>query len=35
MGAVCGWYAVQVEGTQTYRYTVAEFEAKLRQCFGD
>jgi adenosine kinase len=35
MGAVCGYYAVQVEGTQTYRYTLEEFEAKLRECFGE
>ena len=34
MGAVCGYYAVQVNGTQTYRYTPAEFDAKLRECFG-
>jgi adenosine kinase len=35
MGAVCGYYAVQVEGTQNYRYTLDEFEAKLRECFGE
>ena len=34
MGAVCGYYAVQVNGTQTYRYTQAEYDAKLRECFG-
>ena len=34
-GALCGYYAVQVNGTQTYRYTPAEFEAKLRECFGE
>ncbi len=34
MGAVCGYYAVRVNGTQTYRYTQAEYEAKLRECFG-
>ena len=34
MGAVCGYYAVQVKGTQTYRYSIAEFEAKLRESFG-
>ena len=34
LGAVCGHYAVQVNGTQTYRYTAAEFEAKLRESFG-
>ena len=35
MGAVCGYYAVQVNGTQTYRYTTQEYEAKLRECFGE
>ena len=35
MGAVCGYYAVQVEGTQTYSYKLEEFEAKLRECFGE
>ena len=34
MGTVCGYYVVQVEGTQTYRYTLDEYEAKLRECFG-
>ena len=34
MGAVCGYYAVQVEGTQNYRYTPDEYSAKLRECFG-
>ena len=34
MGAVCGYYAVQVNGTQTYRYTQAEYDAKLRERFG-
>ena len=34
MGAVCGYYAVQVEGTQNYRYTLDEYEAKLREAFG-
>ena len=34
MGTVCGYFAVQVEGTQTYRYTADEYEAKLRECFG-
>ena len=34
MGTVCGWYVVQVEGTQTYNYTLDEYEAKLRECFG-
>ena len=35
MGAVCGYYAVQVNGTQTYRYTLSEYDAKLRECFGE
>ena len=35
MGAVCGYYAVQVNGTQTYRYTQSEYDAKLRECFGE
>ena len=35
MGAVCGYYAVQVSGTQTYSYTQAEYAAKLRECFGE
>lgn len=35
MGAVCGYYAVQVNGTQTYSYTQAEYEAKLRERFGE
>ncbi len=35
MGAVCGYYAVQVNGTQTYRYSQAEYDAKLRECFGE
>ena len=35
MGAVCGYYAVQVNGTQTYQYTQAEYDAKLRECFGE
>ena len=34
MGAVCGHYAVQINGTQTYGYTVEEYEAKLHECFG-
>ncbi len=34
-GAVCGYYAVQTNGTQTYRYTAAEYGAKLRECFGE
>ena len=35
MGTVCGYYVVQVEGTQTYSYTLAEYEAKLREVFGE
>lgn len=35
MGTICGHYAVRVSGTQTYRYTQAEYEAKLRDCFGE
>ena len=35
MGTVCGYYVVQVEGTQTYSYTLPEYEAKLRECFGE
>ncbi len=34
MGAICGYYAVQVNGTQTYRYTQTEYDAKLRERFG-
>ncbi len=34
MGTVCGYYVVQVEGTQTYSYTLPEYEAKLVECFG-
>ena len=34
MGAVCGYYAVQVEGTQNYRYTMDEYEVKLGEAFG-
>ena len=34
MGTVCGYFVVQVEGTQTYRYSLEEFEGKLRECFG-
>ena len=34
MGTVCGFFVVQVEGTQTYRYNLEEYEAKLRECFG-
>ena len=35
MGTVCGYYAVQMNGTQTYRYSQAEYDAKLRECFGE
>ena len=35
MGAVCGSYAVQVNGTQTYRYSREEYQAKLRETFGE
>ena len=35
MGTVCGFYVVQVSGTQTYRYTLEEYEDKLRECFGE
>ncbi len=35
MGAVCGYYAVQVEGTQNYRYSFEEFESKLREAFRE
>ena len=34
MGEICGYYAVQVNGTQTYRYTQDEYNAKLSECFG-
>ena len=34
MGAVCGYYAVQVNGTQTYAYTLEEFDHTLRSRFG-
>ena len=34
MATVCGYYAVQSNGTQTYSYTLEEYEAKLRECFG-
>ena len=34
MGVVCGYYAVQVNGTQTYNYTLDEYNAKLREWFG-
>lgn len=35
MGTVCGYYVVQAEGTQTYSYPLSEYEAKLREAFGD
>ena len=35
MGTVCGYFVVQAEGTQTYRYTLDEYQAKLRECFGE
>ena len=35
MGTVCGFFVVQVEGTQTYRYTLDEYETKLREAFGE
>ena len=35
MGAVCGYYAVQVNGTQTYSYTQDEFDRTLRSRFGE
>ena len=35
MGTVCGYYVVQAEGTQTYSYSRAEYEAKLREFFGE
>ena len=35
MGTVCGYFAVQVEGTQTYSFTMAQFENKLRESFGE
>ncbi len=33
MGTVCGYYAVQVEGTQTYSYTQEEYDQTLRRRF--
>ena len=35
MGTVCGFYAVQVNGTQTYSYTQEEYERTLRARFGE
>ncbi len=34
MGVVCGHYAVQVKGTQTYSYTQEEYNATLKAAFG-
>ena len=34
MGAVCGYYAVRVGGTQGYGFTVGEFEGVLGEWFG-
>ncbi len=34
MGAVCGYYAVQAQGTQTYSYTLDEFTVILEDHFG-
>jgi adenosine kinase len=34
MGTVCSHYAVQIYGTQTYRFTQDEFKSKLEQHFG-
>jgi adenosine kinase len=34
MGTVCSHYVVQIKGTQTYRFTQHEFEAKLEKHFG-
>ena len=34
MGAVCGHYAVQTQGTQTYAYTLDEWQALLQKHFG-
>ena len=35
MGTVCGYYVVQQEGTQTYSYSLSEYETKLREAFGE
>jgi len=34
MGAVCAAYAVEVYGTQTYRFTAEEFKERYEQHFG-
>lgn len=34
MGTVCAYFVVQDEGTQTYSYSLSEYEAKLREYFG-
>ncbi|MFQ6027548.1 MAG: carbohydrate kinase family protein [Dehalococcoidia bacterium] len=34
MGTLCSHYVIQSYGTQEYRYTQEEFEAKLKQHFG-
>ncbi len=34
LGTVCAHYAIQSRGTQEYRFTVAEFTAKLEGYFG-
>ncbi len=34
LGSVCAHYAIQVQGTQEYAFTQAEFEAKLTESFG-
>jgi adenosine kinase len=34
MGTVCSHYVVQINGTQTYRFTQDEFKAKLEKYFG-
>ena len=35
MGVACGYYAVQVNGTQTYSYTQEEYDRTLRERFGE
>jgi len=34
MGSVCGSFAVERQGTQTYTFTPAEFEARYRATYG-
>ena len=34
MGAVCGRFAVQTQGTQTYTYTPQQFQQTLKQRYG-